>query len=108
MDRRRLGNRSYVVSLCEHGVGDLYENSTNRVVSNVYHERLRDGTDKNHRFARGCERDRNKRGLARGGPSAAPDYPTFRDGHVENMLCDAVVLSDRERHWVEVAVEVTP
>jgi predicted dehydrogenase len=46
--------------------------------------------------------------VARGGPSAAPDYPTFRDGHVENMLCDAVVLSDRERHWVEVAVEVTP
>ena len=46
--------------------------------------------------------------VARGGPSAAPDYPTFREGHVENMLCDAVVLSDRERHWVEVAVEVTP
>ena len=46
--------------------------------------------------------------VVRGGPSAAPDYPTFRDGHVENMLCDAVVLSDRERHWVEVAVEVTP
>jgi predicted dehydrogenase len=40
--------------------------------------------------------------VARGGPSAAPDYPTFRDGHLENVLCDAVVLSDRERRWVEV------
>ena len=33
---------------------------------------------------------------------------TFRDGHVENMLYDAVVFSDRERQWVEVKVEVTP
>ena len=35
--------------------------------------------------------------VARGGPSPDPDYPTFRDGHVENVLCDAVALSDRER-----------
>ncbi len=40
--------------------------------------------------------------VARGGPSAEPEYPTFRDGHVENVLCDAVSLSDRERRWVEV------
>lgn len=40
--------------------------------------------------------------VARGGPSAEPDYPTFHDGHVENMLLDAVALSNRERRWVEV------
>jgi predicted dehydrogenase len=41
--------------------------------------------------------------VARGGPSAEPDYPTFRDGHAANVLCDAVALSSRERRWVEVA-----
>ena len=40
--------------------------------------------------------------VARGGPSDDPDYPTFRDGHVGNVLCDAVALSNRERRWVEV------
>jgi predicted dehydrogenase len=40
--------------------------------------------------------------VARGGPSDEPDYPTFRDGHVENVLCDAVALSNREQRWVEV------
>jgi predicted dehydrogenase len=40
--------------------------------------------------------------VARGRPSDDPDYPTFRDGHVENVLCDAVGLSHRERRWVEV------
>jgi predicted dehydrogenase len=40
--------------------------------------------------------------VARGGPSDEPDYPTFRDGHVENVLSDAVALSNRERRWVEV------
>jgi predicted dehydrogenase len=40
--------------------------------------------------------------VANGGPSPEPDYPTFRDGHVENVLCDAVALSNRERRWVEV------
>jgi predicted dehydrogenase len=40
--------------------------------------------------------------VARGRPSDEPDYPTFRDGHVENVLCDAVALSNRERRWVEV------
>jgi predicted dehydrogenase len=40
--------------------------------------------------------------VARGVPSEEPEYPTFRDGHVENVLCDAVALSNRERRWVEV------
>jgi len=40
--------------------------------------------------------------VARGAPSAEPAYPTFRDGHVENVLADAVALSNRERRWVEV------
>ena len=40
--------------------------------------------------------------VARGGPAAEPDYPTFRDGHLENVLGDAVALSNRERRWVEV------
>lgn len=40
--------------------------------------------------------------VARGGPSAEPDYPTFRDGHVANVLGDAIARSHRERRWVEV------
>jgi predicted dehydrogenase len=40
--------------------------------------------------------------VARGGPSPDPDYPTFEDGHVENVLCDAVARSNAERRWVEV------
>ncbi len=40
--------------------------------------------------------------VARGRPSTEPDYPTFHDGHVENMLCDVIALSNRERRWVEV------
>jgi len=40
--------------------------------------------------------------VARGGPSAEPDYPTFRDGHVENALCDAVARSNREGAWAPV------
>ena len=40
--------------------------------------------------------------VARGGPSDEPAYPTFRDGHLENVICDAVALSNRERRWVEV------
>jgi predicted dehydrogenase len=37
-----------------------------------------------------------------GGPPDEPDYPTFADGHWENVLGDAVALSNRERRWVEV------
>ena len=40
--------------------------------------------------------------VRRGGPSSEPDYPTFRDGHVENVLCDAVARSNREGAWVPV------
>jgi hypothetical protein len=40
--------------------------------------------------------------VARGGPSDDPDYPTFRAGHIGNVLCDAVALSNRERRRVEV------
>jgi predicted dehydrogenase len=43
--------------------------------------------------------------VARGEPSAEPDYPTFRDGHLENVLGDAIALSNRERRWVEVEQE---
>jgi predicted dehydrogenase len=30
------------------------------------------------------------------------DYPTFRAGHVENVLVEAVAQSNREQRWVEV------
>jgi predicted dehydrogenase len=40
--------------------------------------------------------------VAAGGPPDQPDYPTFADGHWENVLGDAVGLSNRERRWVEV------
>jgi predicted dehydrogenase len=40
--------------------------------------------------------------VARGGPSDSPDYPTFRAGHVENVLAEAVGRSSREQRWVEV------
>ena len=38
-----------------------------------------------------------------GGPPADPDYPTFADGHWENVLGDAIARSNRERQWVEVS-----
>jgi predicted dehydrogenase len=40
--------------------------------------------------------------VARGGPADEPDYPTFRDGHIANLVGDAVLRSHRERRWVEV------
>ena len=40
--------------------------------------------------------------VAAGGPPEQPDYPTFADGHWENVLGDSVVQSNRERRWVEV------
>jgi predicted dehydrogenase len=40
--------------------------------------------------------------VARGGPSPEPDYPTFRDGHSENVLCDAIARANREGAWVRV------
>jgi predicted dehydrogenase len=41
--------------------------------------------------------------VAAGGPPEWPDYPTFADGHWENVLSDTVALSNRERRWVEVS-----
>jgi predicted dehydrogenase len=40
--------------------------------------------------------------VAAGGPPDEPDYPTFAAGHWENVLGDAIALSNRERRWVEV------
>jgi predicted dehydrogenase len=40
------------------------------------------------------------RAVAAGEPG--DDYPTFRDGHWENVLADAVLRSNDERRWVEV------
>jgi predicted dehydrogenase len=40
--------------------------------------------------------------VAGGEPPEQPDYPTFADGHWENVLGEAVALSNRERRWVEV------
>jgi predicted dehydrogenase len=40
--------------------------------------------------------------VAAGGPPESPDYPTFADGHWENVVGDAAALSNRERRWVEV------
>ena len=40
--------------------------------------------------------------VAAGGPPAEPDYPTFRDGHVELVLAEAIAESSRERRWIEV------
>ncbi len=31
-----------------------------------------------------------------------PDFPTFRDGHREIVLCEAILASDRTRSWVDV------
>ena len=42
------------------------------------------------------------RAVAAGGPPDEPDYPTFRAGHVENVLAEAVAQSSREERWVEV------
>jgi predicted dehydrogenase len=41
------------------------------------------------------------RAVASGSPG--DDYPTFRDGHWENVLGDAVARSNAERAWVEVS-----
>jgi predicted dehydrogenase len=40
--------------------------------------------------------------VAQGGPSPDPDYPTFRAGHVANVLVEAVGASSRDQRWVEV------
>jgi predicted dehydrogenase len=40
------------------------------------------------------------RAVAAGEPG--DDYPTFRAGHVENLLAESVAQSNREQRWVEV------
>ena len=40
------------------------------------------------------------RAVAAGEPG--DDYPTFRAGHVENVLGEAVALSNTDQRWVEV------
>jgi predicted dehydrogenase len=40
--------------------------------------------------------------VAVGRMPAAPDFPTFADGHRANVLGDCVALSARERRWVQV------
>jgi predicted dehydrogenase len=40
------------------------------------------------------------RAVAAGRPG--DDYPTFRDGHRQNVLADAVLRSSREQRWVEL------
>ncbi len=40
--------------------------------------------------------------LARGDFKAKPTFPTFRDGHREIVLCEAILRSHRERSWVDV------
>ena len=37
-----------------------------------------------------------------GGPSAAPDYPTFADGHDAVLVTDAVAKSSEEQRWIAV------
>ena len=43
------------------------------------------------------------RAVETGAPPDEPDYPTFADGHWENVLGDAVAESNRQRRWVEVS-----
>jgi len=42
------------------------------------------------------------RDIAAGGPSAAPSYPTFADGHDALLVTEAVATSGRERRWTQV------
>ena len=36
--------------------------------------------------------------------AAKPDFPTFADGHYEQMLCEAIERSAKEGKWVEVTI----
>jgi predicted dehydrogenase len=45
------------------------------------------------------------RAVESGGPPAEPDYPTFADGHWENVLGEAIALSSREKRWIKVEVD---
>jgi predicted dehydrogenase len=45
------------------------------------------------------------RAVENGAPPPEPEYPTFVDGHWENVLGEAIALSSRERRWIDVEVE---
>ena len=45
------------------------------------------------------------RAVENGAPLPDPQYPTFVDGHWENVLGEAIALSSRERRWIDVEVE---
>lgn len=45
--------------------------------------------------------------IARGDFNAPPPFPTFRDGHQEIVLCEAILKSHREQCWVDVESSVT-
>ena len=36
--------------------------------------------------------------------SAQPDFPTFADGHYEQVLCEAIERSAKEGKWVDVTI----
>ena len=36
------------------------------------------------------------------GSAAPPPYATFKDGHREILLCDAILRSHREGRWIEL------
>jgi len=40
--------------------------------------------------------------LGRGDFNAPPDFPTFEDGHKEQLLGEAILRSAKEGHWVTV------
>ena len=39
-----------------------------------------------------------------GAYSAPPDFPTFADGHYEQVLCEAIERSAKEGEWVDVTI----
>jgi predicted dehydrogenase len=41
--------------------------------------------------------------VAEGEMPAEPDFPTFADGHLANVLGDVIIESNREQRWVEVS-----
>jgi predicted dehydrogenase len=41
--------------------------------------------------------------IASGDRPAEPHWATFEDGHHEMLICDAVIASNRDRRWVDVA-----
>ncbi len=42
--------------------------------------------------------------IIEGDYSAQPDFPTFADGHYEQVLCEAIERSAKEGEWVDVTI----